>query len=83
MVAALTGADLVGSESTANVGRGLDLPEVQIRVMEPGAALRSTRPALRGPASPSKKPSPKIGPRAAQVGSAGLVPDFFIVWRGT
>lgn len=40
VVAALTGADLVGSESTANVGRGLDLPETQIRVVEPGAALR-------------------------------------------
>ncbi len=40
VVAALTGADLVGSESTANVGRGLELPEKQIRVVAPGDALR-------------------------------------------
>ena len=40
IVAAMTGADLVGSESTANVGRGLDLPEKQIRVVAPGETVR-------------------------------------------
>jgi L-ascorbate metabolism protein UlaG (beta-lactamase superfamily) len=40
VVAALTGAELVGSESTANVGRGLMLPEKQIRVVAPGQSLR-------------------------------------------
>jgi L-ascorbate metabolism protein UlaG (beta-lactamase superfamily) len=40
VVAALTGAELVGSESTANVGRGLDLPEKQIRVVAPGETVR-------------------------------------------
>lgn len=40
VVAKLTGAVLVGSESTANIGRGNDLPARQIRVMEPGKPLR-------------------------------------------
>lgn len=39
-VARLTGALLVGSESTANVGRGWGLPERQIRVAQPGETLR-------------------------------------------
>ena len=43
IVAARTGAVLVGSASTANVGRGLDLPEAQIRVAEPGVAMRFGR----------------------------------------
>ncbi|MEU7060290.1 MBL fold metallo-hydrolase [Streptomyces sp. NPDC046197] len=34
-----TGADLVGSESTANVGRGVGLPESSLRVVEGGDAL--------------------------------------------
>jgi L-ascorbate metabolism protein UlaG (beta-lactamase superfamily) len=40
IVANLTGADLLGSESTANIGRGLDLPEQQIRVVIPGEPMR-------------------------------------------
>lgn len=36
-VAALTGADLVGSASTANLGRGDHLPEQQIRIARDGA----------------------------------------------
>jgi L-ascorbate metabolism protein UlaG (beta-lactamase superfamily) len=39
LVAARTGAMLVGSESTANVARGLALPEEQIRVVQPGEVL--------------------------------------------
>lgn len=39
IVAARTGAKLVGSESTANVGRGLDLPETQISVVATGATM--------------------------------------------
>lgn len=35
-----TGADLIGSESTANVGRGAGLPEDQIKVPVNGEALR-------------------------------------------
>ena len=39
-VAKLTGAMLLGSTSTANIGRGAGLPESQIQVAEPGVALR-------------------------------------------
>ncbi len=39
IVAELTGATLLGSESTANVGRGLSLPEEQIRVVVPGEPM--------------------------------------------
>lgn len=40
LVAEQTGALLVGSESTANVGRGLGLSENRIRVVEDGDTLR-------------------------------------------
>jgi len=40
MVAELTGAKLVGSESTANVARGWGLPETQITVVEPGEPMQ-------------------------------------------
>ena len=40
VVARLTGATLLGSESTANIGRGSSLPQAQIRVIKPGEALR-------------------------------------------
>ena len=43
IVAKLTGADLLGSESTANIGRGLDLPEEQIRVVVPGEPMKYGR----------------------------------------
>ena len=43
IVAELTGAALLGSESTANVGRGLRLPEEQIRVVVPGEPMRYGR----------------------------------------
>ena len=36
-VARLTGATLLGSESTLNIGRGAGLPESQLRRVEPGA----------------------------------------------
>ncbi|HSW13290.1 MAG TPA: MBL fold metallo-hydrolase [Solimonas sp.] len=36
VVARLTGATLLGSESTANIGRGAGLPETQIRTIRPG-----------------------------------------------
>jgi L-ascorbate metabolism protein UlaG (beta-lactamase superfamily) len=39
-VARRTGALLVGSRSTAWIGRGAGLPETQIRVVEPGVPLR-------------------------------------------
>jgi L-ascorbate metabolism protein UlaG (beta-lactamase superfamily) len=39
-VARRTGALLVGSESTANIGRGVGFPEERIRVLEPGAPMR-------------------------------------------
>ena len=38
-VARRTGALLVGSESTANIGRGAELPEEQIRVIVPGEPM--------------------------------------------
>lgn len=40
VVAMKTGATLVGSESTANVGRGLKLPEDQIRVATSGEPMK-------------------------------------------
>ncbi|MGH8561641.1 MAG: MBL fold metallo-hydrolase, partial [Nevskiales bacterium] len=40
VVARLTGATLLGSESTANVGRGSGLGENQIRVATPGMPMR-------------------------------------------
>jgi L-ascorbate metabolism protein UlaG (beta-lactamase superfamily) len=40
VVAQLTGAPLVGSESTANIGRGSGLPERQIVVAVPGTSTR-------------------------------------------
>ena len=40
VVARLTGATLLGSESTANVGRGAGLAEAQIRVIKPEAAMQ-------------------------------------------
>ena len=39
-VARRTGALLVGSESTANIGRGVGFPEQRIRVVEPGEPMR-------------------------------------------
>jgi len=39
VVARLTGATLVGSASTANIGRGAGLPEAQLRVVTPGEDL--------------------------------------------
>jgi len=39
VVARLTGATLVGSASTANIGRGAGLPETQLRVVTPGEDL--------------------------------------------
>lgn len=39
VVARLTGATLVGSASTANIGRGAGLPEARIRVIDAGEAL--------------------------------------------
>jgi L-ascorbate metabolism protein UlaG (beta-lactamase superfamily) len=38
-VARLTGAIMVGSESTANVGRGWGLPKDRIKVMQPGEKM--------------------------------------------
>ena len=38
-VARRTGAQLVGSESTANIGRGVGLPDGQIRVVNPGEPM--------------------------------------------
>jgi L-ascorbate metabolism protein UlaG (beta-lactamase superfamily) len=38
-VARALGTRLVGSESTANIGRGAGLPESQIRVMQPGQPM--------------------------------------------
>jgi L-ascorbate metabolism protein UlaG (beta-lactamase superfamily) len=40
VVAKLTGATLLGSESTANIGRGNGLAEAQIRVIQPGVAMQ-------------------------------------------
>lgn len=42
-VARRTGALLVGSEATANIGRGWGLPEAQIRVVRDGEVLRFGR----------------------------------------
>lgn len=42
-VARRTGALLVGSESTANIGRGVGFPEERIRVVQPGEPMRFGR----------------------------------------
>lgn len=42
-VARRAGALLIGSESTANIGRGWGLPEAQIKVAVPGAPMRFGR----------------------------------------
>lgn len=42
-VAKRTGALLIGSESTANIGRGWGLPEAQIRIAATGEAMRFGR----------------------------------------
>jgi len=39
VVARLTGATLVGSESTLNIGRGAGLPEAQLQLARPGEGL--------------------------------------------
>lgn len=39
-VARLTGATVLGSQSTANIARGWQLPQAQIRVVEPGTPMR-------------------------------------------
>jgi L-ascorbate metabolism protein UlaG (beta-lactamase superfamily) len=39
VVARLTGAPLLGSASTANVGRGAGLPEARLRVVKPGEEM--------------------------------------------
>lgn len=39
-IALKTGAEVLGSESTAQIARGADLPEAQIRVVEPGKSYR-------------------------------------------
>lgn len=41
VVARLTGATLLGSESTANIGRGAGLPESQIRVIRNGEPVQA------------------------------------------
>jgi len=43
LVAKLTGAQLLGSASTANIGRGSGLAESQIRTIEPGRAMQFGR----------------------------------------
>ncbi|MBC8345872.1 MAG: MBL fold metallo-hydrolase [Candidatus Marinimicrobia bacterium] len=40
MVAELTGAKLIGSGSTANIGRGLDFPENQMVIPNPGETIQ-------------------------------------------
>ena len=40
IVAELTGATLIGSESTANIGRGLNFPEDQMVIVESGVPLQ-------------------------------------------
>ncbi len=47
VVARLTGAKLVGSESTANIGRGSSLPEAQIHVIKPDESLHFGRFTVR------------------------------------
>lgn len=41
VVARLTGARLLGSASTANIGRGAGLPEAQLQIVQSGAALEA------------------------------------------
>lgn len=47
MVARLTGAVLIGSESTLNIGRGAGLPESQLRLAQPGREENFGRFSLR------------------------------------
>lgn len=47
LVARIGGAQLLGSESTLNIGRGAGLPEAQLRRVVPGETLRYGRFELR------------------------------------
>lgn len=55
VVAAMTGAVIVGSESTANIARGLDFPKDRVRVIRGGEQLvfgRFTIRVIKSPHSP-------------------------------
>lgn len=60
-VARLTGAVLVGSESTANIGRGWDLPEAQIKAVKSGDRLTFGRFTLTFFQTSHNPPTPLPG----------------------
>lgn len=71
VVAQLTGAGLLGSESTLNVGRGAGLPESQLQRVEPGSRYRFGDFGIRFIAS---QHAGATGGRPTGVISAPLVP---------
>jgi L-ascorbate metabolism protein UlaG (beta-lactamase superfamily) len=79
--ASATGADLVGSASTANIGRGLGLPESRLRVVAGGDSLAYGRFTLTfvesehspGDRFPGTVDSPLVPPRRSRAWRTGTV----------
>ncbi|MCW5658706.1 MAG: MBL fold metallo-hydrolase [Burkholderiaceae bacterium] len=81
LVAMQTGALLVGSESTLNVGRGLGLPDARMRRVQPGEQLRFGRWTLTFIAS-SHVPLPFARAGVVETIDAPLVPPAHsLKWR--
>ncbi|GGU50344.1 MBL fold metallo-hydrolase [Lentzea flava] len=90
--ASLTGAELVGSESTANVGRGLGVPERSLRVVGDGDTLSYGGFGLTfvesvhspGDHYPGTVDAPLIPPRRSREWRTGAVYSVFVSHaRGT
>ena len=79
VVARLTGALLLGSQSTANIGRGAGLPESQLMVIKPGEAIH------RGPFTltfiESKHAGATGGAPTGDIASALLPPFHYLDYR--
>lgn len=84
--ASLTGADLVGSESTANIGRGLGVPEPSLRVAGAGDVLGYGRFELTfvesehspGDRYPGVVDAPLVPPRRGREWRTGTVYAVFV-----
>ncbi|MCP2251179.1 MBL fold metallo-hydrolase [Lentzea aerocolonigenes] len=84
--ASLTGADLVGSESTANIGRGLGVPERRLRVVGDGDVLGCGRFELAfvesrhspGDRYPGEVGAALVPPRRSREWRTGVVYAVFV-----
>ena len=79
VVARLTGALLLGSQSTANIGRGAGLPEAQIQIIKPSEAIH------RGPFTltfiESKHAGATGGAPTGDIAAALLPPFHYLDYR--